>query len=39
MFNLALRFSEYIYVLGHKCVEENIWTKGGWRDGRLEKAA
>jgi hypothetical protein len=20
-------------------VEENIWTKGGWSDGRVEKAA
>jgi hypothetical protein len=22
-----------------KCVEENIWTKEGWSDGRVEKAA
>jgi hypothetical protein len=23
----------------HCCVEENIWTKEGWSDGRVEKAA
>jgi hypothetical protein len=28
-----------LYVLHALIVEENIWTKEGWSDGKVEKAA